>query len=74
MDEGREARLKRQTRQAAFVIAGGFLAWMALSWLGGMMNWPPRFAILADLAMLAALIWALVVLVNVRRARRSEGD
>ena len=74
MDEKRDASLRRQTRQAAIVIIVGFLGWMAFSLFGGAMGLPVRFAFLADLAMLAALAWALFVLINVWRARRSEGD
>ncbi|WP_316013975.1 DUF5337 domain-containing protein [Roseobacter sp. HKCCA0434] len=74
MTEEREAQLRRQTRAAAAVIVIGFLGWMGFSLLGAELELPVRFAFLADFAMLAALIWALYVLYNVRRARRSEGD
>lgn len=74
MNEERDASLRRQTRQAAIVIVVGFLGWMGFSLAGGALGLPVRFAFLADLAMLAALAWALFVLVNVWRARRSEGD
>ena len=74
MNEKRDVSLKRQTRQASIVIIVGFLSWMAFQLLGGVIGLPVRFAFLADLAMLAALAWALFVLINVWRARRSEGD
>ncbi|QIK40764.1 DUF5337 family protein [Pontivivens nitratireducens] len=74
MNEERNASLKRQTRQASIVIVAGFLGWMAFQLVGGAIGLPVRFAFLADLAMLAALAWALFVLINVWRARRSEGD
>ena len=74
MNEERNASLKRQTRQASMVIVAGFLGWMAFQLVGGAIGLPVRFAFLADLAMLAALAWALFVLINVWRARRSEGD
>ncbi|SOH95385.1 hypothetical protein SAMN06273572_11059 [Monaibacterium marinum] len=74
MKEERNTSLKRQTRQAAIVIIVGFLGWMGFQLVGGLTGIPVRFAFLADFAMLAALVWALFVLVNVWRARRSEGD
>ena len=74
MDENRDASLKRQTRQASIVIVVGFLAWMGFQLGGAAMGLPVRLAFLADLAMLAALAWALFVLINVWRVRRSEGD
>ncbi len=62
--------LVRQTRQASIVIFVAMLGWMLVSWLGGYLGLPVRFAFLADLAALGALAWALIVLYRVWRKRR----
>lgn len=65
-----EDGLRAQTRLAAVVIIVAMVAWMAGSMLGGALGVPVRFAFLLDLACLAALTFALVVLLRVWRARR----
>ena len=73
MSDGKQAGQK-QARQASIVILVAIIGWMAASWIGGQMNWPVRFAFLFDLAALAALFWALVVLFKVwRKGRKDEG-
>ena len=66
----REALLARKTRIVAFVIAGTMLIWMAAQGLGGHFNWPARFVFLFDFAALAAFVWSLVVIWQIRRERR----
>lgn len=63
-----------QARIAAIVILVTFPIWMGASWLGGQLGWEARFAILFDLAALAAFFWALVVLVGVWRKRRQNEE
>ena len=63
----------RQVRLATIVIVVSFLAWMGGSALGGALGLPVRFAFLIDLACMAALIWALVVLFRVWRSRQDDG-
>ena len=65
---------KSKARIAAAVIIITMIAWMAASWIGGMVGLPVRFAFLFDLAALAAFFWALVVLFQVWRARQQEKD
>jgi len=65
---------QKQARRAALVILLTFPLWMGISWLGGRMGWDPSYAILADLAAMAAFFWALVVLFQVWRARRRGGE
>lgn len=60
-----------QARLAALVIAGTMLLWMGLSWLGGKLNWNPRYAFLIDLAAIAAFVWALIVTWRLWQRRRS---
>ena len=66
--------MQKQTRRAALVILVTFPLWLGVSWLGGRMGWDPSYAILADLAAMAAFFWALVVLFQVWRARRRGGE
>ena len=66
--------MQKQARRAALVILLTFPLWMGISWLGGRMGWDPSYAILADLAAMAAFFWALVVLFQVWRARRRGGE
>lgn len=51
-----------------------FLGWMGVSFIGGRMGWDARYAILADLAALAAFFWALVVLYQVWRKRQRDEE
>ncbi|MCB5409836.1 DUF5337 domain-containing protein [Pseudogemmobacter faecipullorum] len=60
----------RQARLAAFVIAGTMLLWILVQLIGAEMGWPPRYVFLADLAAIAAFVWALVVIWQIWRARR----
>lgn len=65
---------RRKSRTASIVILVTMIGWMGASWLGGQMGWPVRFAFLFDLAALAALFWALVILFQVWRARQRDED
>ena len=72
--ENEEMARKAQVRQASIVIAVAMLAWMGLSFLGGQLGLPVRYAFLIDMACIAALVWALWVMIRVRRANaRSDG-
>ena len=70
--EGEEARARAQTRQASVVIVVAMLLWMGVSFLGGEMGLPVRYAFLVDMLCLAALGWALFVLFNVWRGRAGK--
>lgn len=69
-DPEMERQLARQARLVAFVIAGTMLIWMGAQWAGGQLGLEPRFAILFDLAALAAFFWALVVTYQIWRKRQ----
>ena len=58
-------------RLPALVIAGAACVWLAGLAFGGALGLPPRFAILLDLACMAAFAWALVVVYRIWR--RSNG-
>ena len=66
--------MRRQARIASIVILVAFLGWMGASWIGGHLGLEPRYAFLLDLAALAALFWALVVMFQVWRARQRDED
>lgn len=70
MQDQREQQLEKKGRVVAIVIAGAMLLWMAVQWIGQAAGLPGRFAILFDLAAIAALIWALVNVYQIWRARR----
>ena len=59
-----------QVRLVALVLAGTMILWMGAQWLGGAMGWQTRYAILFDLAALAAFVWALVVTYQIWRRRQ----
>lgn len=63
---------KRQIRQAATVIIAAMLLWMGGSLLGGQIGLPVRYAFLLDLAVLAAFLWAVIVLIRIWR-RQDNG-
>jgi hypothetical protein len=69
-DPGDMARA-RQARLVGIVLAATMVLWVGAQWVGGQMGWPPRYALLCDLAALAAFIWALVVTYQIWRKRRS---
>jgi len=71
MRQPRQQQTARQARLVAFVIVGTMLLWMGAQYLGGQMGWPVKFALLFDLAALAAFIWALVVTYRIWRQRQS---
>ncbi len=73
MTSDRDIHLRKQTRMASIVILVTMLLWMAVSFLGGRLGLPSRYAFLADFAAIAAFIWALFVLFNVWR-KRQEGE
>jgi predicted MFS family arabinose efflux permease len=63
---------RAQGRLAASVVVATALGWLLLAWAGREFGWPVRYAILIDLAALAAFAWALIVLVRVWRISRGE--
>jgi hypothetical protein len=60
----------RQARLVAIVIAATALLWMAAQWLGGAMGWQARYAVLFDLAALAAFAWAMIATWRLWRQRQ----
>lgn len=67
----KDARLARQTRLVALVIAGTMLLWMGGQQIGAELGLPLKYALLIDLAALAGFIWAMAVTYQIWRARRT---
>jgi len=61
-----------QARLAGAVIAGTMIFWIGGQWLGGTYGWDTRYAILFDLAALAAFFWALVVTFRIWRRQKAN--
>jgi hypothetical protein len=59
----------RQARLVALVLVVTAGLWLGAQWLGGQMGWPPRFALLFDLAAAAGFIWAMIVTYRISRKR-----
>jgi hypothetical protein len=74
-DEDRQAMMARKGRHVSIVIAGSMVLWLAAQFiLGPLLGLPGRYALLFDFAALAALIYAGVNILQLRRMRRdSEG-
>ena len=64
-----DSRTSRQARLVGVVLAGTMGLWLGAQWLGGQYGWPPKYALLADLAALAGFLWALVVTYRIWRKR-----
>lgn len=60
-----------QMRLVGAVIAATMIAWLAVQWLGGQQGWPAKYAFLADLLAMGALIWSLLVTFRIWRRRKA---
>ena len=74
MTEEENKALARKGRTVALVIAGTMLLWIAAQWIAPQFGLPGRYALLFDFAALAALIWAMVNIYQMRRARAASRD
>lgn len=62
----------RSGRIVAIVIAVTGILWVGLNWAGSVMGWDGSYAILFDLAALAAFFWALVATWRIWRRQSSK--
>jgi hypothetical protein len=67
MQAVRSEKDRKSARLASIVIAVAMLLWMGLSFLGGALGIPTRYAFLIDMLCLAALGWAATTLFLVWR-------
>ena len=56
-----------KSRNASLVCAGAAALWVLAQWLGPVLGLPGQYAILIDLAALAAFVWAMVVTFRIWR-------
>ena len=57
-------------RTASLVIAGAMLIWLAMQWAAVQLDISSRYMLLLDLAVMAAMVWSLIVTFQIWRARR----
>jgi len=62
----------RAGRVVSLVIAGSMILWLAAQWLGPQLGLPGRYALLIDFAAIGALVWALVVTLQLWRKRQDK--
>ena len=68
----KDAKRSQQAKRAALVIAGTMALWILLQLIGAQYDWPPKYALLIDLAALAGFIWALVITFEIWRLGRDD--
>jgi hypothetical protein len=73
-DKDRQNReIAAKGRLVSLVIVGTMLLWIAAQAIGRFVGLPGRYALLFDFAALAGLFWALVVGLQIWRARKNAG-
>jgi len=60
----------KKGRNASLVIAGSMLVWLGMQWVAVELNISSRYMLLVDLAVMAAMVWSLVVTFQIWRTRR----
>ena len=70
--ETQEADVEKQGRTVGLVIAIAMSLWIAAQWVGPAIGLSGRYAFLADFAVLAALIWAMVNIYQMWRKRHAD--
>ena len=60
----------KKGRTAGLVIAGSLLVWLGMQWAAVELNMSSRYMLLLDLAVMAAMVWSLVVTFQIWRTRR----
>lgn len=64
--------IARKGRHAAIVIAGSMVLWVAANFAGPALGLAGNYALLFDLAALAALIYAMVNIYQIWRLRQNN--
>ena len=60
----------KKGRTASLVIAGAMLIWLGMQWDAVQLDISSRYMLLLDLAVMAAMVWSLIVTFQIWRARR----
>ncbi|MDG1289528.1 MAG: DUF5337 domain-containing protein [Lentibacter sp.] len=72
MSSEQDQKQGRAGRVVSLVIAGAMILWLAAQWLGPQLGLPGRYALLIDFAAIGALVWALVVTLQLWRKRQDK--
>ena len=72
MSSEQDQKQGRAGRVVSLVIAGAMILWLAAQWLGPQLGLPGRYALLIDFAAIGALVWALVVTLQLWRNRQDK--
>ena len=59
----------KKGRTASLVIAGAMLIWLAMQWAAVQLDISSRYMLLLDLAVMAAMVWSLIVTFQIWRSR-----
>lgn len=68
----RDDAIAKKGRMVALVIAGAMIFWIGGQFLRTQLALPLRFAFLIDFMAIAAFVWALVVILQIWRARQDD--
>ena len=60
----------KKGRTVSLVIAGSILFWLGMQWVAVELNISNRYMLLLDLAVMAAMVWSLLVTFQIWRTRR----
>lgn len=67
-----DKKIAAKGRQISLVIAGTMILWLGAQFIGRQVGLPGRYALLFDFAALAALVYAGVNILQLRRMRRDS--
>ena len=62
----------KKGRNASLVIAVSMLVWLGMQWAAVELNISSRYMLLLDLAVMAAMVWSLLVTFKIWRTRRDS--
>ena len=62
----------KKGRNASLVIAVSMLVWLGMQWAAVELNISSRYMLLLDLAVMAAMVWSLLVTFQIWRTRRDS--
>ena len=60
----------KKGRTVSLVIAGSILLWLGMQWVAVELNISSRYLLLLDFAVMAAMVWSLLVTFQIWRTRR----
>lgn len=69
MSKNTEQETARKSRMVALVIASAMVLWLLANVVGRSLGLPVRFAFLFDFLAIAALIWSIFVIYQIRKKR-----